>query len=226
MFAVASSEGLLATLGINHYVVSGWGVIALVALLSWLATRNLKTVPRGLQNAVEAVFEWLFETLQDLFGGSYEKTKKYFPFLCTFFLFILGSNYIGLLPLSGEAEFMYIPMTSTLSCTACFAIIVFFATHICGFMEHGPGYLKHFIKPFAVMLPMNLLEEVVRPVSLAFRLYGNIYGHELVIATLMTMIPWGFPAALQLLGALTGLIQAGVFTLLAALYIGEAVEEK
>lgn len=238
MFGVTSAHeaaeagGFLASIGVDNYVLSAWGIILVLALLSFLVTRNLKQIPSGLQNIVEAVLEAVMGLLENILGS--ERTRKYFPLLGTFFLFILFSNYIGLLPLAGEHPYqitesitvnpLYIPPTANLSVTAALAIIVFFSTHIFGIASKGIGYFAHFLKPMWFMLPLNIIEELVRPVSLAMRLYGNIFGHELVVATLFILLPYLSPVPIQLLGALTGLIQAMVFTLLASTYIAGATE--
>ncbi|AVX19544.1 MULTISPECIES: F0F1 ATP synthase subunit A [Carboxydocella] len=222
MFGSAEALFHIGPLEVTKYTVTAWGVIALLGLISWLGTRNMQKQPSGLQNVLELFVEGLYNFFEGMLGP--ERVKRYFPLLCTFFLFILTSNYVGLLPLSGH-EGPYIPPTATLSTTAALAIIVFFSTHIFGMMTHGIGYFKHFVQPMAFMLPLNIVEEIVRPVSLAMRLYGNIFGHELVVGTLLALAPAIVPVPMQLLGVLTGAIQAFVFTLLAASYIGGATEK-
>jgi F-type H+-transporting ATPase subunit a len=198
-------------------------------LIAMLTTRNMQKVPSGLQNVVELLIESLYSFLEEMLGP--ERIKKYFPLLITFFLFILTSNYIGLLPWVGHAGpaeggiNAYIPPTSNINVTVALAIIVFLSNHIFGLMTHGLGYFKHFFTPMWWMLPLNLIEEVVRPVSLAMRLYGNIFGHELVVGSLLAMAPYFVPVPINILGVLTGAIQAFVFTLLATTYIAGATEK-
>ena len=153
-----------------------WVIIAVLALLSWLATRRLRDVPGPLQNAAEMAVE----KLQGFYGGILgpANARRYFPMMATFFIFIVVSNYIGLLP--GAGQVFTVP-TATLSVTAGLAIIAFCMTHTVGIQRRGlGGYLKSFIKPFLLMLPLNLIEQIVRPFSLALRLYGNLYGEEMV----------------------------------------------
>lgn len=222
--SMAESTGILE--GLLHpslYVKTAWGVILFLAIVSFLGTRNMEKVPRGLQNILEMAVEGLYNFIGGIVGE--KKAPKYFPFIATFFLFILISNYVGLLPFSGH-EGPYIPPTSTISVTAALAIIVFFAIHVFGISEKGLGYFKHFITPFVFMLPLNILEQLVRPLSLSMRLYGNIYGHELVVGTFMGLVPMLIPVVFNLLGVLTGAIQAIVFTLLTSSYIGEAVHDE
>ncbi len=226
--AQADGGGLISDWG-GMYLTTAWGVMALLVLIAVLATRNMQKVPSGLQNVVEFLIEGMYNFLEGMLGP--ERVKKYFPLLMTFFLFILASNYIGLLPWVGhegpEAGGIgkYIPPTANLSVTAALAIIVFMSNHIFGLLTHGLGYFKHFFSPMWWMLPLNLIEEVVRPVSLAMRLYGNIFGHELVVGSLLAMVPYFVPVPIQLLGVLTGAIQAFVFTLLATTYIAGATEK-
>lgn len=226
--AQAHGGGLINSWG-GMYLTTSWVVMAFLVLISILATRNMQKVPSGLQNVVEFLIEGMYNFLEGMLGP--ERVKKYFPLLITFFLFILVSNYVGLLPWVGHAGpeaggiNAYIPPTANLSVTAALAIIVFLSNHIFGLMTHGLGYFKHFFSPMWWMLPLNIIEEVVRPVSLAMRLYGNIFGHELVVGSLLVMVPYFVPVPIQLLGVLTGAIQAFVFTLLATTYIAGATEK-
>lgn len=206
---------------ITKPVITIWVITAVLTLLSILATRRLKDVPGPLQNAAEAAVSWL----EDFFGGVLGKknAKRYFPIFGTLFIFIVVSNYSGLLPTAGEA--FTIP-TSTLSVTAALAVIAFFTTHSIGISRQGPGgYLKSFLKPFAFLLPLTLLDQFVRPFSLALRLYGNIYADERVTAQLREMFPVLLPLVMQTLSLLFCFIQALVFTMLTAVYVHEAIGE-
>lgn len=226
--AQAHSGGLLEAMG-GMYVVTTWGVMAILILLAVLSTRKMQKIPSGIQNVVEFLVEGLYSFFEEMLGP--ERIRKYFPLLMTFFLFILMSNYIGLLPGVGEEGAdkgglgLFIPPTASLSVTAALAVIVFLSTHVFGIMTHGLRYFKHFLTPMSWMLPLNIIEEVVRPVSLAMRLYGNIFGHELVVGSLLLLVPYFVPVPIQLLGVLTGAIQAFVFTLLATTYIQGATEK-
>ncbi len=206
---------------ITSWMVTMWGIMLLFILVSFFATRNVQMVPKGLQNAMEFIVEGLLGFFAGIMGK--ERAKRYGPLLITFFVFILISNYSGMLPLAGHMPGLAAP-TSIFNVTVGLAIVVFFATHINGFRVNKVHYLKHFITPFAFLLPLLLIEEVVRPFSLAMRLYGNIYGEEMVVTQLFNLLPLGLPVVMQLLGVLFGLIQAFVFTLLASIYISQATE--
>lgn len=209
---------------VSSVVTTMWGLMILITLLSYLATRNLEKVPNSrLQNFMEFALDAIITQLSQVMGGE-KVARRYFPLLGSFFILILASNYSGLLPGAGHLPGLQAP-TSTLSVTAGFAIVVFFSTHFVGVKTKGIKYFKHFVQPLPFLLPLNIIEEFVRPLSLSLRLYGNIYGEEMVVASLFALIPFLLPLPMMLLGILFGLIQAFVFTMLAALYIGTAAAE-
>ncbi len=207
-------------LEVTSTVTTTWGIMALLVILSILATRNMKSVPRGLQNVMEAVLDGIENFFGSVMGK--EKYKKYMPLIATLFIFILLSNYSGLLPEAGHIPGLAAP-TSSLSVTAALAIVVFFATHIYGIRANGlGGYARHFIKPVAFLMPLLVLEEFIRPLSLSLRLYGNISGEEMVGRQIFELVPVLAPLPLYALSLLFGLLQAVVFTMLTAIYIDGA----
>lgn len=208
---------------VDHLIVTEWVIIALIGLIAFSATKNMQMVPRGLQNAFEAIITWSY----DFFTSLMEKehvAKRWAPLLTCFFLFILISNYSGLLPGAGHIS-GFQPPTSNWNVTMTLAIITFFSVHVAGFSEHKGGYFGHFISPSPLMLPLNLIEEVTRPLSLTVRLFGNIFGEEMVIAFMLFMVPFFIPMALMGLSVLLGAIQAVVFTILSASYIASATAD-
>jgi F-type H+-transporting ATPase subunit a len=209
-------------LPVTSHVTTMWAIMAVFILIAVLSTRNMKKVPGRLQNLVEFTIESLLNFFSGILGP--EKARRYFPLLATFFLFILFSNWSGLLPGAGHVK-GFKPPTSTVSVTAGLAVVSFFATQISGFREKGWKYLKHFIEPIPIFLPLTIIEELVKPVSLSLRLYGNIYGEETVVAVLFSLAPYFTPIPMQMLGILFGFIQALVFTTLAAIYIANATAE-
>ena len=209
---------------ISGVVVTSWVIIALLALVAWLATRKLEDIPGPLQCAAEMAVE----SMEGFFAGTLgrEKARKYLPIFATFFIFIIVSNYSGLLPGAGHLAGFSVP-TACLSVTVGLGIISAVATHTLGIKERGlKHYLKTFVKPFAFMLPLLLIEQVIRPVSLALRLYGNLYGEETVTHQMYEIFPVGLPIVINILSLLFCLIQAMVFTLLLSIYVAEAVEEE
>ena len=208
---------------VDHLVVTQWVIVLIIALLAFFATRNMQLYPKGLQNAFEWVLEWCYNFFTQLMDKEHV-AKRYAPLLTAFFLFILLSNYSGLVP--GAAHIAgFQPPTSNWNVTIVLAIITIFAVQISGFQEHGLHYLKHFISPNPAMLPINLLEEITHPLSLTVRLFGNVFGEEMVVAYLLFMAPFIIPSALMALGVLLGAIQAIVFTILSANYIATATGE-
>lgn len=212
----------IGPLEVTRAVVTMWVIIVILGLISYLATRRLRDVPGPLQNAAEMAIT----KLRNFFAGNMGEAnaRRYFPLMATFFIFIIVSNYSGLLPGAGKG---FAVPTASLSTTAGLAVISFFATHVVGVQRRGVlGYLKSFITPFALMLPLNLIEQVVRPFSLALRLYGNMYGEEMVTEQLGHIFPVLVPLLMQVLSLLFCLIQAVVFTMLLSIYIEEAIGEE
>ncbi len=211
----------LGPIEVTGTVVTIWIITAILTLLSILATRNMKDEPGLLQNLAEQAVGKLHSYFSDILGT--HLTDKYFPVLATLFIFIIVSNYSGLLPGAGHFNAFKVP-TASLSVTAALAIVGFFTIHTVGVKERGwKGYLKSFL---SVMLPLTLVEQLVRPFSLALRLFGNLYGEEMVTENLYTIFPVLVPLVMNVLSLLFCLIQALVFTMLLSIYIGEAAEEE
>lgn len=227
----------LNSIGIEHVnvVCSSACITIILIIVSILATRHMTLVPSGLQN----VAEWAIGSLHNFFDGvmGEKANKKYFPIVCTLFIYVLFCNYAGLLPLSGHLPHVAAP-SSSINQTAGMAIVVFFAVQFIGIhetrlrnLEHkghkytGLSFFGHLLKPFAFLFPILLLEQFVRPLSLTLRLYGNIYGEEAVVNAFFGLVPIGLPVVMQFLSVLMGLVQALVFSLLTAIYIGEACED-
>ena len=218
------TSNALFTIGpieITGVVVTMWVIIAVLALLSWLATRKMKDVPGTLQNLAEMAVSKLQGYYEGVLGP--ELAEKYFPVLATLFIFIIVCNYAGLLPGAGHIKGFSVP-TASLSVTAGLAIVGFFTTHTVGIRERGvKDYLKSFV---SVMLPLTLVETFVRPFSLALRLFGNLFGEEMVTEQLYGIFPILVPLVMNVLSLLFCLIQALVFTMLLSIYIAEAAGEE
>ena len=209
---------------ITSTVTTIWVIILVLTVLSILATRKLQDVPGPLQN----VAEMAVESLQNYFAGimGAKTAKKYFPIFATFFIFIVVCNYSVLLPGAGHVKGFAVP-TACLSVTAALGIVAFFTTHTIGIRELGSKhYFASFIKPFLLMLPLNLIEQFVRPFSLSLRLYGNLYGEEMVVEQLYNIFPILLPLLMNVLSLLFCMIQAMVFTMLLGIYVSEGIEEE
>jgi len=225
---VASSEGgaifKLFGLEISSITTTTWVIMLVLTMACFFFSRRLKAIP---ETKVQLIAELTVDTLLGFLGsimGSKEKARYYFPMVGSFFFIILASNYSGLLPGAGHLPGFQAP-TSAISYTAALALVVFFSTHYHGFRTHGIHYLKHFIEPHPLMLPLTLMEELIKPLSLSLRLYGNIYGEETLVASIFAMMPLFFPLPFMLLGVFFGFIQALVFTLLTCTYLASATAE-
>lgn len=218
-------SGALFYLGpvpVYNITVTGWAVIIILGTLFYFGTRKLERVPRGIQNVAEAAVEGLLAFFTSILGE--DRARKYTPVLATFFMFILLCNYSGLVPGAGQIR-GFQPPTSDWNVTGGLAIIVFFLTHYFGVRAKGLSYFKHFLQPFWPFLPLNILEEFARPLSLTLRLFGNIFAEETILAFLLAMAPFMVPVAMMGLSLLLAAIQALVFTILATSYIASATEE-
>ena len=209
-------------LEITSAIITSWAIMLILVVLSILATRKMTDIPGPLQNLAEMAIEKLQGFLSGVIGEN--KARKYFPVLATFFIFIVVSNYTGLLPGIGHLPGFASP-TASLSVTAGLGICSFVAIHAAGFKVSGIRYLKTLLHPVAALFILTLIEQFVRPLSLALRLYGNMYGEEQVGVELAKLCPLVLPLLIKVLSLIFCLIQALVFTMLVAIFLEEATEE-
>jgi len=207
----------LGPIPVDHLVVTQWALIVVITLVAAISTRKMQLVPKGMQNALEALVVWTYDFFTSLIDKE-KVAKKWAPLLSTMFIFIIASNYSGLVPGAAHVE-GFQPPTSNYNVTAALALVTVFAVHTVGFSENGGHYLKRFINP------INILEEITHPLSLTVRLFGNIFGEETILAYLLFMAPFFIPSALMGLSLLLGAIQALVFTILTASYLASASSE-
>ena len=214
----------LHAIGMTDAMITSSVITILICITVIIISRRISIEnPVGVQNMVEMGIEKLHNFFQELMGP--EMCKKYFPLVATLFIYILICNYSGLLPFAGHAPGFQAP-TSDINFPAGLALLVIVLVQIIGIKEHrGMGTYKRMIEPFVFILPLMLMDELAKPISLTFRLYGNTYGDELVVEVLRELCPLLLPVVMQLLVVLLALIQAIVFALLTAIYIGEAVEK-
>ncbi len=208
-------------LDVTGEVVAMWVILAVAAILSWIATRRLKERPGIFQNMVETGIEYLDNFFSGIIGK--HLTRKYFFFLGSLFIFIIIANYTGLLPGVGLTKYFRAP-TSSLSVTLGLGVSTFVFLQIAGLRVGAKHYFKRFVTPMAFMLPLMLLDEFIKPASLALRLFGNVFGEETVTHNLYDLLPIGAPVIMMALSLLFCAIQAVVFTMLTAIYLEEAVE--
>ena len=202
------------------HVVYTWMVMVVLIALGLIVRPHLKLIPGKLQNVLEAAVEGL-ENFTVETGG--EKIRPMFPLLATLFLFIMVSNLIGLVP-------GFMPPTSNLNTTLACALIVFVMTHYLGIKANGVQYIKQFTGPVWWLTPLFLVIEIIshfaRILSLSFRLFGNMMGHEIVLAILFMLVGAFFlPLPIMVLGVMVGVVQAFVFYLLSVIYFSTAMDE-
>lgn len=209
---------IFGILDVTGEVVAMWIMLAVLAAVSLLTTRKLKERPTGLQNIMETGVEYLDNFFTDIIGKHH--TRQYFYFLASLFVFIIFSNFSGLIPGVGLSDYVKAP-TGSLSVTLGLGVCTFLFLQIAG-LAKGP---KHFFKRFlSVAMPLLILDEFIKPASLALRLFGNVYGEESLIHQMYDAIPWVLPAVLMGLSCLFCAIQAVVFTMLTAIYLEEVLE--
>jgi F-type H+-transporting ATPase subunit a len=202
---------------LNATIVFTWIIMGILTAGSWLITRNLSsgTDLSRWQNLLEAIVSTIRKQIRDV---SRQDPGQYLFFIGTLFLFIAMSNLLIIIP-------GYQPPTGSLSTTAALAICVFIAVPLFGIAGRGfRGYLKHYIRPTALMLPFNIISEISRTIALAVRLFGNIMSGTMIVGILLSITPFIFPIVMQLLGLLTGMIQAYIFAILAIVYIASATK--
>lgn len=219
---------------ISLWIVSAV-LIVLAIIANWGLRKNSSYKPGLFQSALELMVEAFKNLVVGLMG---EMGLKYLPVVGTLFLFILFSNWFEVIPFSPiyatffEKTFGRLPEltapTSDLNVTAGLAVFSFLISQYYGVRENGLKYFKHFVAPYFVFLPLNLLEMLARPFSLAIRLFGNIFAKEVIIVILVSLLifPILYPIPILALSVLLGAIQAYIFALLTTVYIAAAVSEQ
>ena len=200
---------------LNATLVFSWGVMALLALGSWLITRNLETGPRipRWQNVLEIIVDTIRRQIAEASGG---RPDRYLPFVGTLFLFIVVANVLDAVP-------GFKAPTASLTTTAALATCVFVAVPVFGIAGQGArAYFRQYVRPTPLMLPFHVIGELSRTLALAVRLFGNITSGSLIVAIVLSIAPLFFPVVMQALGLLIGVIQAYVFAILALVYVASA----
>ena len=212
-------------LGLGHFaheyphVLYSWLVMVLLIVSGSVAVKNLNIIPTKTQNFFEIIVEGLENFMVDITG---EEGRWFFPVLGTVFLYIFACNLTGLIP-------GFFPPTASYNTTLSCAIVIFCFTHIIGIKYHGVKYYKHFIGPVwwlvPIMLPIELISHFARVLSLSMRLFGNMSGHELVLAILFGLAGAFFvPLPIMAMGIFVAFVQAFVFFMLSIMYFTGAME--
>jgi F-type H+-transporting ATPase subunit a len=200
---------------LNGTIAFTWALMLVLVIGSKLITRNLSIELKRSrwQNLLEIVVIGIEKQIEDV---GLRNPRKYIGFLGTLFLFIALACLLTIIP-------GYEPPTGSLSTTAALALCVLVAVPFFGIEEEGLwGYLKSYAEPTVIMLPFNIISELSRTLALAVRLFGNMMSGTMILAILLTITPFIFPIAMSALGLLTGMVQAYIFSILAAVYIAAA----
>ena len=204
---------------LNGTIVFTWGLMLVIVVGSKLITRRLSTdlTRAPWQSLLEIVVTGIEKQIKDV---GLRDPQKYMGFLGTLFLFVAVASLCTVIP-------GYEPPTGSLSTTAALALCVFIAVPLFGIEEQGlRGYLKSYIEPTLIMLPFNVISELSRTLALAVRLFGNMMSGTMILAILLTITPFIFPIVMTALGLLTGMVQAYIFSILAAVYIASATRTR
>jgi len=203
-------------LEVTSTVVNTWAMMLLLGVVTYLIGRDLKLRPGLAQNMLEWVVEAIEKLIREMVGV--EDTAIFLPVVGTLAFFIGTANLIGLLPgLKSPTPDINTPLSM--------ALVVFFSVPYFGVRTRGVwGYLKHYVEPIFLMLPIEIASEIARTFSLTFRLFGNIMGEEIIISIMFIVMPLFVPVPMMLFSIFTGLLQAYIFTLLTCVYIGGAVK--
>nr|QKV47074.1 ATP synthase CF0 subunit IV [Tectaria decurrens] len=206
-------------------LVTSWIVIALLLALPIVGASNLQTIPTGSQNFIEYVLEFIRDLTRTQMGE--EEYRPWVPFIGTMFPSIFASNWSGA---SFPWRIVQLPHgelaapTNDINTTVALALLTSVAHSYAGLQKRGFSYSGKYIQPTPVLLPINILEDFTKPLSLSFRLFGNILADELVVAVPVSPVPSIVPVPMMPLGLFTSAIQALIFATSAAAYIGESTE--
>lgn len=204
---------------LNATIAFTWALMFVLTVGSMLITRQLSTGHQRSrwQNLLEIVVTGINKQIEEV---GLRHPEKFLGFLGTLFLFIAAASLGTVIP-------GYEPPTGSLSTTVALALCVFVAVPYFGIRDQGmEGYLKSYIEPTIIMLPFNIISELSRTLALAVRLFGNMMSGAMIIAILLTITPFIFPIFMSLLGLLTGMVQAYIFSILAAVYIAAAMRTR
>jgi len=199
---------------ITGSVITTWILMMALLLASFVVTRHLEMIPSGVQAITETFIDGIEQQIRGIVN---REPAEFLPLLGTLFIFLVTANLSALVP-GVRAP------TASIETPAALAAIVFFSVHVFGVKRNGlGGYLKNYLKPNPFLLPLNILSEFTRTFSLMMRLFGNIMSDELVIAIVVTLAGLMVPIPFMAFEIFVGLIQAYIFTVLAAVYIGGAI---
>jgi len=209
----------------GQVLLISWLVIAIILAFVILGAGKLEQIPKGLQNFLESVFEYVAGIAKDQIGAYHY--QPWIPFIGTLFLFIFVANWLGaLIPwkLIKLPEGELAAPTNDINTTVALSLLTSISYFYAGLKEKGLGFFARYISPTPIFLPINILEDFTKPLSLSFRLFGNILADEIVVSVLCLLVPLFIPLPVMVLGLFASSVQALVFSTLSAAYIGESLE--
>jgi F-type H+-transporting ATPase subunit a len=208
----------IGPISITRVVITTWAIVAVLGGSAFVATRRLSVEEPGrLQSALEILVETIERQIRDTLRAAPE---HYVPLLGTLFIFLAVANLSAIIP---GVE----PPTAHIETPAALAVIVLVSTHYYGIRARGVrAHFVDYVRPNPLLLPLNILAELTRTFSLAVRLFGNVMSHELVLAIVLALAGLLVPVPLMVLGILIGLVQAYIFSILATVFVGAAVEAR
>jgi F-type H+-transporting ATPase subunit a len=216
---------LFEAIGLGHFahsyphVIYSWVVMILLIIVFYIPGKALSMIPTKAQNLSELIISGIEEFMVSVTG---EEGRWLLPLAATVFIYVLACNLIGLVP-------GFYPPTANLNTTGSCALTVVVFTHVIGLKYHGPKYIKHFMGPvwwmIPIIFPIEVIGHIARILSLSFRLFGNMMGHELVLGILFALAGAFFaPLPIMALGIFVAFVQAFVFFLLSIMYFTGAME--
>ncbi len=227
IYIFPDSLPLIGGFRLTETVTTTWAIMAILMGGSYLLTRNLEKIPKGVQNMLEVFVDVVYNLVGSTMG---EDKIRFAPYIGTLMMYLAFANLAGLLAVR--------PPTADLNTTLALALMTFFLIHFNGLRSKGLlGYLKGFIEPFPMLLPINILGELATPISLSFRLFGNIVGGMIIMSLIYTalggaltiggigFLQLGIPAVLHVYFDLfSGLLQTFIFAMLSMIFISGAMD--
>ncbi|MDF2545654.1 F0F1 ATP synthase subunit A [Anaerosolibacter sp.] len=214
---------------VTETVTTTWIIMAVLTIFALVATRRFDKVPKGLQNVIELLVDMVYKLTAQTMG---EDKKAFAPYIGTMMMYLICANLAGL--------FGFRPPTADVNTTMALALLTFFMIHFFGMKRKGVGtYLKGFLQPFPVMLPLNIIGELATPISLSFRLFGNIVGGLIIMNLLygalgglstnlgisIPVLQTGIPAVLHLyFDVFAGVLQSFIFAMLTMVFVSGAMD--
>ncbi len=220
VFTIPVDIPLVGPIEIHESIIVMWGIMAAIMIAVLLMTRKLKVVPGKAQALLEMGVNFVY----DFFGANMGKAgRRYVPYLSSVLLYLCVSNVIGMF------GFGLKPPTKDINVTVAFALLSIILIEAATFRGHGGagGFFKSFLKPMPIMLPINIMEVAIRPLSLCMRLFGNVLGAFVVMKLIEQVCGLIVPMVFSMyFDVFDGAIQAYVFVFLTSLFIGEGIEEE